>query len=330
MSGRESFWHTLARVPNWLMRTSMFAVKLARLRPNIVHFNPSLKSRALIRDGFNMWLAKRFGAKLLTFVRGWDPEVEEDLFRARTITARCGRYLLASSDRIIVLGSVFQDRLEALGIPISKTSVLPVSVDVERIRKVKCPSEAGSAGAECQILFLSRLTPEKGAAHVLRAAYLLRKTRPSFYVTIAGDGPERAHLEGLILELGLESHVEMVGYLRGEGKLCAYRRADIFILPTSHGEGFPNAIAEAMAAGLPVISTNVGGIPDWLDDGRTGYLLGEPGPEILCDRLAALMDAPELRRKMGAEAHRIAATEMDTGRVLRIIGKIYTNLLTEQ
>ena len=85
-----------------------------------------------------------------------------------------------------------------------------------------------------------------------------------------------------------------------------------------------------MAAGLPVISTNVGGIPDWLDDGGTGYLLEEPSPEILCDRLAELMDAPKLRQKMGAEAHRIAATEMDAGRVLRIIGEIYTNLLREQ
>ncbi len=173
-------------------------------------------------------------------------------------------------------------------------------------------------GAACRLVAL------KGIVHLLRAVASLRSQVPDLGLEIAGAGPEQGALETETRRLGLTEVVAFLGWQTEVEALMA--RWDVFALPSLE-EGFPIAGLEAMAAGLPVVGTTVGGIPELVEDGTTGYLV-RPGDALaLADCLRPLLLDQSLRQRMG-EAGRLRVQEHFTAeRMVGEISEIYDRLL---
>jgi glycosyltransferase involved in cell wall biosynthesis len=163
------------------------------------------------------------------------------------------------------------------------------------------------------ILSVGQLKEKKGFDHLLEACSLLRKRGVAFACEIIGDGPLRHVLAERIDELHLDSSVRLAGAFAFEEVLDRYREATVFVLPCvtaadGDRDGIPNVILEAMAMGLPVVSTRHSGIPEAVEDGRTGVLVPPADPVALADAIAALIDDEELRERFGRRGReRIAA-----------------------
>jgi glycosyltransferase involved in cell wall biosynthesis len=179
-----------------------------------------------------------------------------------------------------------------------------LGVDVERLRAI---SLRPAPGAPPEILAVARLVPKKGLAVLLDAAAELARTGREFRVRVLGDGPLRPVLAARVHELGLTGRVTLEGEASRAGVAEALGRAAVFALPcvvsdgTDH-DGIPVALLEAMAAGLPVVCTPVGGIPEAVAPGRNGLLVREGDPWSLARVLADLLDDPALRAGLGAAA----------------------------
>lgn len=150
------------------------------------------------------------------------------------------------------------------------------------------------------ILGLNRLEPLKGTHDLLQAVAALVERRPDIRLRLGGDGEIDA-VRARVAELGLQRHVELLGWVGPQQRERELARAGIYALP-SYREAMPMGVLEAMAAGLPVVATAVGGIPDMIDDGIEGRLLPPGDVAALVAALESLLDAPDCARAMGEAA----------------------------
>jgi sugar transferase (PEP-CTERM/EpsH1 system associated) len=153
-----------------------------------------------------------------------------------------------------------------------------------------------------------RLSPEKDVANLVRAVAIAGGEDPDLRVEVAGDGPCRSELRQLVGELGLEERVSFLGEVRDVPGLLA--RAAIFVLP-SRSEGISLTLLEAMACGLPVVATRVGGTPEVVRDGQDGLLVPPSNPAALAAAILRLRRDPEGARRMGEAGRR--RVELDFG-----------------
>lgn len=174
-------------------------------------------------------------------------------------------------------------------------------------------------GAAC------RLVPPKGLVNLIGAMASLTSEFPTLRLEIAGSGPQRAQLEGEVNRLGLAAHVEFLGWQRDLGSL--FQAWDMFAMPTLD-EGFGMAALEAMAAGLPVVATAVGGLPEVVVDSQTGYLVPPSDVAALTEHLGLLIRDPQLRRSMGAAGRDRVREHFTLDRMVMQIAAIYDSLLT--
>ena len=152
-----------------------------------------------------------------------------------------------------------------------------------------------------EILFLSNMMVEKGVFNLLKASKILHDKEVKFKTTFVGDWIDinETDFNDFVITNGLEKNVFYEGKKFGEEKSAYLKRADIFIHPTLN-DCFPLAVLEAMQYGLPVISAIEGGIPDIVDDGKTGLLTPKNDIDSIVEKITILLNNSELRRSMGA------------------------------
>jgi colanic acid/amylovoran biosynthesis glycosyltransferase len=186
----------------------------------------------------------------------------------------------------------------------------------EKLQVVRCGIDTGKfssaqrehRGGPLRLLTVGRLVPGKGHALLLEALYALRARGVEVEATFVGDGPERAGLEQLAQELLLHRQVRFAGAV-GQDELPEwYARADAFCLPTL-AEGLGVVLLEAMASGLPVVSTRVMGVPEVVEDGATGLLVSPGRVDELADALERLAASPELCERLGRHGRMRVDTE---------------------
>jgi glycosyltransferase involved in cell wall biosynthesis len=168
---------------------------------------------------------------------------------------------------------------------------------------------------------VARLSPEKDIANLLRAAALMARSAPDFRLDIAGDGPCRAELHRLAADLGLGERVRFLGELSDVPALLA--GASLFVLP-SRTEGISLTILEAMAHGLPVVATNVGGNPEVVLDGNTGLLVPPCDPQALARGIARLWGNADDSQLMGRAARRRVETHFDIRKMVASYETLYS------
>jgi glycosyltransferase involved in cell wall biosynthesis len=170
-------------------------------------------------------------------------------------------------------------------------------------------------------LFLGWLERDKGIFELLEACRQLAGGR-RFALDVAGEGNASAEARAFVARHGLHDRVYFHGWLRGPELHAALARADVLVLP-SWAEGLPNAMVEAMAAGLAVVVSAVGAIPELITDRRSGMLVEPHNAASLVRALGETLDDRELRERMAREGHRIAirdfALEEAVGRLMQEI-----------
>ena len=170
-----------------------------------------------------------------------------------------------------------------------------------------------------------RLIEAKGVRELVLAFAELSKEFPSLRLEVAGSGPEEEILIKTAQERGVANGVAFLGW--ADDLRPVLRTWDIFALP-SHDEALPISILEAMAEGLPVVATNVGGIPELVEDGCTGFLVQPKNVDALRTALHRLVEDSELRAQFGTQGRLSAETKFSAARMVAEIESIYDALLS--
>ncbi len=241
---------------------------------------------------FGLLCARLLGVSFSVTAHAFDiftnpPLLPEKLARARFVTTCTTRGL--EKLRAVANASGVRVRLR----------LVYHGVDLSRFR----PAATEPQGPPV-LLSVGRLVPKKGFDVLLKAAAALEQNGHSFVLRIVGEGPERERLESLRRQLGLERVVRFVGSVSPEEMPRVYHEAHVFVLPSvidarGDRDGIPNVAAEAMASGLPVVSTTASAISDLVRDGTEGFLVPEKDDVALAEALARLLVDPALRRRMG-------------------------------
>jgi glycosyltransferase involved in cell wall biosynthesis len=164
---------------------------------------------------------------------------------------------------------------------------------------------------------------EKGLHHMVQAMPAVRARHPRAFYVLVGDGPERAALERQVALLKIADAVRFTGLRDDVAAMLS--AADVFVQP-SLSDALPTTLIEAMAAGVPAVGTNVGGIPEIISPGRTGVLVRPGSALALADAVLGLLDDARTARQFGAEARRVAFAHFDAGHAVRRLHDEYLDL----
>ena len=196
-------------------------------------------------------------------------------------------------------------------------SGLPISGEPRATRAPDKEIVIGTAG---------RLVELKGIEYLIRALAAMHSEFPTLRLEIAGSGPQRSKLEAEVSRAGLIEKVRFLGWIDYISRVLS--RWDAFVMPSLE-EGFPIAALDAMAAGVPVIASAVGGVPELIEDGQTGWLVPPRDVDGLASRLRLLLGDPDARVKMGAAGFRRVRDHFNATQMTAKIAHLYDELLLE-
>ncbi|MFQ5658141.1 MAG: GT4 family glycosyltransferase PelF [Candidatus Methylomirabilales bacterium] len=296
-----------------------------RLRPHIVHTHAS-KAGTLGR--LAAWLSG-VPVTVHTFhghvFQGYFPTPLSQLF------VRIERTLARGTSRIVALSDGQRRELLALGIG-DPDRIIAIPPGLELAPFLTCEAQRGHLRRDLALPqdaplvgIVGRLVPIKGHGTFLRAARLVAAALPSAFFLVVGDGELRPHLEADVSSLGLQDRVRFLGWCRDLPRI--YADLDCLAL-TSQNEGVPVCLLEAMAAGVPVVATSVGGVPDLVMPGTTGFLIPPEDPQELSEAILNILRDSTRARQMSAAARRHVYPRYDAGSLLTATEKLYEELVT--
>ncbi|HWQ35045.1 MAG TPA: glycosyltransferase [Blastocatellia bacterium] len=216
-----------------------------------------------------------------------------------------------SPDRIVLIRNGF--------IPPEQTDRAAVKAEIRR--RFSLPSDAVLIGV------VARLQPVKGHRYLIAAARQLAPEFPQAHFIFVGDGPLRAEIETDIARFGLTERIHLFGDCANGAALA--QGFDLSVLPSLH-EGLPNAVIEAMAAGVPVVASAVGGVTELIADGKTGYLATPADPPSLARVIARALRSEEERARIAANGQRFITSRFSIERMVTAYERLYEELLRER
>jgi glycosyltransferase involved in cell wall biosynthesis len=289
----------------------------------IVHLNPSLGSKALVRDGLLLLIAKIFRKTVLVFTHGWDEKCEQ-LIQKHFRTLFNSVY--GRADAFIVLGSQFKERLRVAGY--EKTVFVEGAPVDDRlltdVRRSPVRARAHTEFGRFNVLFLARVEKSKGIYNALDAYALLKTQHPFVSLTVAGDGGELGDAKRYAGSQKLPD-VFFLGHVEGSAKFACFRSADAYLFP-SYTEGLPISVLEAMAYGIPVVTCAVGGLRDFFENGRMGFITESHDPLVFSSLLGRLSEQPALCRRIAIFNRRYAAKHFAAARIAAELQDVYNFL----
>ena len=241
------------------------------------------------------------------------------------------RLMVRNCDRLIGCGkAVRQALIDNEGLPESRVEVIYNGVDLKALGKSSpgaresIRAEFGVASTDFVAVLVARLHELKDHQTALRAIDQARKEIPGLRLLLAGDGDQRAAIERTIRERGLEDTVTLAGTRKDVANLLA--ASDVFLM-SSISEGIPLTVIEAMAARRPVVSTAVGGLPELIEHGVTGFLASSRDDSSLAASLIELYRNADLRERMAEEAARRAHENFSLDGMLNSYRNVYHDVL---
>jgi glycosyltransferase involved in cell wall biosynthesis len=273
---------------------------------------------SLVPHGLNSWLMGRLTGRKRSIYHmiggpreweggGWtsDNRVVGRLPRPVRPVERLLLHVVSSFTFVVTMGELGRCRLVEKGVPADRVLAIPPSFDEKRFH----PREGDR---QYHLVTVGALIPRKRTADFLEAVARLREDRPALRAGVVGAGPLESELRARAAALGVADAVDFLGARADVESI--YADAEVFVLP-SRDEGLSVAQIEAMASGLPAVVSHVGEASDLLDDCGNGFLYPAGDVDALVERLAALLDDPELRERMGAAAARDARRHAGQERV---------------
>lgn len=302
---KESGKISLRNVALTVSQYTRFLWALHHLRPDIIHIHTS-KGIAWLKDTFFILAAKAYGRRVVLHMHGGNFGELHDR-NTRFVQSYTGK-ALRLSDAVILVSAAMKRRIARI-IPNERAIILRNCIAVDDISSHLFNRSSNGTTA----LFLGVIGASKGVFDLLQCMSYLKLNNISIHLWVGGGEEREGDLrraQARLEELHLEDTCQLVGEVRGEKKARLLREANLFVLPSYH-EGLPMAILEAMAAGLAVVSTPVGGIPEVIADGYNGFLITPGDVGALTDRLTMLANNPTLRRVMGWRSREMAVRELD-------------------
>lgn len=287
---------------------------------DILHcqFGPLGKFGLLLRD------TGVFRGKIITSFRGFDTSsyVKEQGESAYEELFRRGDLFLCVSESI-------RENLIGLGcdrhkVVVHRSGIYPTSPGM-------LPRGVRSGGTTT-ILTIARFIEKKGIEYGIRAVAKVLKKHPRVAYKIAGDGQLRQKLQLLITELNVGARIELLGWKSQDQITELLKNSDILLAPsltssTGDQEGIPGVIMEAFAAGLPVVSTNHAGIPEIIQDGKSGFLVPEKDVTALAQKLETLIAQPDLRYRMGLTGRKFVEENYNIEKLNDRLVELYQKVL---
>lgn len=284
-----------------LSRQARFIGALAQgWRPDVFHIHLSWFSSFYRKLA---WFEEALATGRPVVVHLHTPDITA-FYRTGRVHAAAMTHMFRRAHRVVALTEAMAEELRGLFGPGPRIEVLYNPVELEALDASPRPRTDAPL-----VLFLGELGQRKGALDLVAAAEGLLRTHPHTRFALYGNGD----VDGVRAEVsrrGLSARVAVPGWLAPEARNRALREANLLVLP-SYQEGLPMSILEAMGAGLPVVATPVGGVPEAVIDGETGALV-RPGDVLgLEDALRRLVADPGLRLRQGAAARRLAEDRFD-------------------
>lgn len=294
---------------------------LARLRTLHDEWRPDVVCAHGYKAGFYTILLRRMrGCRFVAFSRGWTSEnLKIHLY------GMVDKAIVRFADVIVAVSNSQRMRLLQAWVPDSRIVVVENAVTVSG-QAASDPASAMDIRAELGlpadtplVLAAGRLSPEKGYDDLLRAMVEVRRAVPDACLLLAGAGMLDAELKAQAKALGLDAGVRFLGFRKDI--LAMYGQVNVFAL-SSLSEGLPNVILESMAIGLPVVATRVGGLPEIIDDGRTGILVEPRATSALAAGLVRMLTdsafAREVARQAREDVYNRFSPEVQTERLLDV------------
>lgn len=305
---------------NWaFFLRALRAIQYHARQFDIVHIHVSVAGSTLRK----MIVVNRLQQQRIPFILH-NHGADYDVFFARLARPLQQRVLgmFRAARGTVVLSAWWQEfHRELLSSPDYPLWIMPNPIEIP----AEAQEAALDASPELKLLYLGRMDERKGSDRVLRALALLPpELRSQVHLKMAGDG-EVATMRQLACELGVENCVEIRDWIDGDEKARWMRETNAFILP-SRAEGLPMSLLEAMAWGKAAITTAVGGIPEFVDDGKEGFLVPPDDIEAISGAIRRLAESPQLRIQMG-QAARARVEPLDIQRYRVRLGEVYCEAL---
>jgi len=272
-------------------------IETVRLRPHLIH------GIGMFQYGVIACISSRL-LRTPLIIQCMDDDVQ---FPNPLVIKLFWKMMLGSVQTIIVKERKSANRLVDFGVDLEKVVVLPNGVDASRFRlnRRKCREYVDLRNHEKAILFVGRLEPIKNVESLLIAFARIREQFQDLRLLLVGAGTEMSRLKRIAAQTRIDHCTNFIGEVSPLDVPRYMVAADIFVLP-SISEGSPNVILECLAAGLPILASEVGGVPDLVANGKEGFLFKPGNVTQMADLMSLLLRDSQLRRKMSREGRRRA------------------------
>lgn len=233
-------------------------------------------------------------------------------------------------DMVVVTGGERTRRglIERDGLAADRVAAFPIGLDVEYFHPAPpdpdLRHELGLTNGQLLVGLISYLRTYKGHEYFIDAAGRIATKREDVTFIIVGEGPEEQTIRRLIEQRQLTSRIRMLGFR--DDLLNVFRSLDVFAIPSVEGDTIPQVLMQALAMGIPVVSTTVGSIPDVVIDGETGFVVPPRDSSALAEKILALLDNPELRHRMGAKGRGLVEASYSIEKMLDRMEGVYQSL----
>lgn len=258
-------------------------------------------------------LAKLFGKKVILHVHGAEFSVFHQ--QAGALRKRWIEWVISKCDALIALST--QWRIDLL--KICPSADVRVLYNPTVMRDISFEPGLAHQQEPVKFLFMGRIGKRKGVYDIVQA--MRRVNAGNVQIHLYGDGEVEA-LQELVNREGLQRSVKVCGWIDGSQKDATFRAANVLLLP-SYNEGLPISVLEAMAYGLPVLATDVGGIAEAVEEGKNGFLIAPGKCDDLTDRIERLAYSAELRQSMGRAGYEIAMTRFSLPVIIEQLESLY-------
>ncbi|MEI9952476.1 MAG: glycosyltransferase [Pseudomonadota bacterium] len=319
----------LARARHALWRDSRSLVRQVRtLDPVLVHAHFG------VEGVYAMGLCRQLDLPLITTFHGFDATMtRQALLTSRKVSwlhyVLSRHELAARGDLFICVSDYIRGHVLGLGFPEDRTVTHYIGIDTQAI------APANTEPRSRTILHVARLVEKKGTRYLIAAFARIARTLHDAQLVIIGEGPLRQELQSQAEATGVSERIHFLGGQPNRVVLERVRSAAIMCLPSvtagsGDGEGLGMVILEGAAAGLPIVTTRHGGIPEVIEDGVHGYLTEERNDEQLAARLSRLLTHEDERIAMGMAARANVRSKFDVHSQTRKLEDLYENVLTRR
>lgn len=285
----------------------------AQGRISVLHCHVSMYG-SFWRKAVYASLGRAFGIEVVLHMHGGDLKLFHDALPA--FAQRLVSHQLAAATAVLVLSEYWRDYILQLA-PAARVLVLPNYVDIPAPATMK----TAPADGRINLLYLGKIEERKGTYDLLLAFAAALQRFPGLHLRIGGNG-EVEEAQAFARKLGVQAQVDILGWVDAQQKAALLAGTDVYVLP-SYAEGLPVSVLEAMACGIPVVTTPVGAIPEFIEDGVNGFLAAPGDVEALQDLMVRLAGDNALRGAAGAAGRGAVQKRFSRDSVLPTLESLY-------